>query len=101
MSVLVIGEIRRGVERLRMRDPDRSSRFESWLNDLLSVFNDRIIPVDVEVAQTWGRWDAVRTLPVVDGLMAATAVVKGLTFVTRNTRDFAGLDIRLFDPWRV
>lgn len=100
LSVLVLGEIRRGVENLRRRDPKRATRYENWLEQLLSVFHDRVLPVDVAVAQIWGGWSADRPLPIVDGLMAATAAVHGLTFVTRNTRDLSGLDVRLLDPWQ-
>jgi predicted nucleic acid-binding protein len=84
LSALVIGEIRQGIERLRRRDPARAVVFDTWLSALLRDYGDRIIPVTAEVAQEWGRLNVPDSLPVIDGLMAATAKLRGWTFVTRN-----------------
>lgn len=98
ISVLTVGEIREGVERLRARDPVRAQALALWLDDLGLLYGDRILPVDQMVANEWGRLRALRTLPVVDALIAATARVHGLTLVTRNERDFRGLNVPVLNP---
>lgn len=99
ISVLVVGEIRQGIERIRDRDPAKAAVFESWLARLEHGFADRIVPIDVPVAQEWGAMNAVTRLPVADGLIAATARVHGWTVVTRNVRDFEEAGVRLLDPF--
>jgi toxin FitB len=99
LSVLVVGEIRQGVERLRRRDPARAAPYEAWLSELARRFADRLVPVTVEVCEEWGRLNVPDPLPVVDGLMAATAKVQGWTFVTRNVADLARTDVRLLNPF--
>jgi toxin FitB len=99
LSVLVVGEIRQGVERLRRRDPVQAHVFDRWLTGLRSGYGDRILPVTSTVADEWGCLNVPAPLPVVDGLMAATAKVHGLTLVTRNTGDFARTGVRVLDPF--
>jgi toxin FitB len=99
LSVLVVGEIRQGVERLRRRDPARVAPYEAWLSELLRHFVDRLVPITAEVCEEWGRLNVPDPLPVVDGLMAATAKVRGWTFVTRNVADLARADVRLLNPF--
>ena len=99
MSVLVVGEIRRGIERLRVRDPAQAEVFERWLSELGERFGDRIVPIDAAVAEEWGRINAAAPVPVEDGLMTATAKVRGMVFVTRNVRDVARTGVALLDPW--
>lgn len=99
LSVLVVGEIRNGIDRLAARDPDQAGVLAEWLSVLRTSFADRILPVDVDTAERWGRLEAVRPLPVPDGLMAATALVHDLTFATRNVRDVEGTGARLVNPW--
>ena len=100
LSVLVLGEIRRGIEMARRRrDFQQADRLEDWLGEVLSRFPDRISLVDSEVADAWGRLSAVRPLPVIDGLLAATAKAYGLTLVTRNISDVQGLDLELLNPF--
>ncbi|MBO3745466.1 type II toxin-antitoxin system VapC family toxin [Streptosporangiaceae bacterium NEAU-GS5] len=99
LSVLVVGEIRQGIERVRDRDPVKAAVFESWLTRLEHGFADRIVPVDLKVARQWGLLNAKATLPVVDGLLAATALAYGWTLVTRNTKDFARASVPLLDPF--
>jgi toxin FitB len=101
LSVLVIGEIRRGIERLAQRDPGRADMFEKWLIDLQELYGQRVVPVTAPIAELWGRLTARDPLPVVDGLMAATALVHGWTFVTRNTADVIRTGARLVDPFEV
>ncbi len=99
VSVLVLGEIRKGVELARQRDPQKARALETWLKDLVSDFGDRILPVDAAVAEEWGRMAAVRPAPAIDALLAATARTNGLTLVTRNTADVAGLDVEVLNPF--
>ena len=99
LSVLVIGEIRRGVERLKRRDPHQFEVYEVWLSIVLGDYSDRLIPVDAEIADQWGRMSMPDPVPIVDGLMAATAKVRGMTFVTRNTIDVARTGVRLLNPF--
>jgi predicted nucleic acid-binding protein len=73
VSVLVVGEIRRGIESLRRRDAAQAGVYESWLAELVHEYADRIIPISADIAQEWGRLNVPDPLPVVDGLMAATA----------------------------
>jgi predicted nucleic acid-binding protein len=100
LSALTIGEIRKGIERLRARDPRQAQAFADWLDQLHERFADRILPVDVEVADDWGKLNARAERKSVDSMIAATARVHGLTVATRNTADFAGCEVRLLDPWR-
>jgi toxin FitB len=99
LSVLVVGEIRQGIERLRSRDPAQAVVFETWLSTLLRDFADRILPVTAEVAEEWGRMNVPDPLPVIDGLMAATAKLRGWTLVTRNVADLARAEVRLLNPF--
>jgi toxin FitB len=99
VSVLVVGEIRQGIERLRRRDRSQALVFETWLSALVRGYADRIIPVTAEVAEEWGRMNVPDPLPVIDGLMAATAKLRGWTFVTRNVADLAGCGARLLNPF--
>jgi len=99
LSVLVIGEIRQGIERMRRRDPAQAAAYEAWLSTLLRDYADRIVPVTAEVAQEWGRLNVPDPLPVIDGLLAATAKVRGWTLVTRNTADLARSGVRLLNPF--
>jgi predicted nucleic acid-binding protein len=99
ISVLVIGEIRQGIEGLRRRDPLQAGRLESWLVGLRLGYADRILPVDLEAAEEWGRMNVPDPISTRDGLMAATAKVRNMTFVTRNTADVARTGARLLNPF--
>lgn len=99
ISVLTLGEITKGVARIARRDSLQAAGLEQWLSDTRLGYADRIIPVDVEIAEAWAQLDAVRPLPVIDGLLAATALVRGMTFVTRDTRDIAGTGVVTLNPW--
>ncbi len=100
LSVLVLGEIRQGLERLRSRDAHRAASLERWLAEVAAAFAGRVLPVDAAVAEAWGRISARRPTPVVDGLLAATAIVHDLTLVTRNLADVAHSGARVLDPWQ-
>lgn len=99
LSVLTIGEIRRGVESVRRRDPDSAAALDSWLSRLTEVHRDRILQVDRAIAEEWGRMNVPDPLPVVDGLLAATAKIVGLTLVTRNVADVEATGVELLDPF--
>ncbi len=99
LSVLVVGEIRQGIEGLRRRDPIQAGHLEAWLSGLRRRYVDRIIPIDEEIAEEWGRMNAPDPISSRDGLMAATAKVRGMTFVTRNTRVVARTGARLLNPF--
>jgi predicted nucleic acid-binding protein len=99
LSVLIMGEIRRGIENVRRRDPDSAVALDSWVGRLTAAYGDRILPIDRAIAEEWGRMSAPDPLPVVDGLLAATAKVLGLTLVTRNVADVEAAGVRLLDPF--
>jgi len=99
LSVLVTGEIRRGLEAIRQRDLRAAAALERWLDTLVQAHSDRVLPVDAATADEWGRLDARGSLPVVDGLLAATARVHDLTLVTRNVKDVARTGINVLDPF--
>jgi predicted nucleic acid-binding protein len=103
LSVLTLGEIRKGIGGLPQAK--RRAELEIWLNKgLRSRFAGRILPIDAAVADRWGRVAAQARskniqLPVIDGLLAATALEHDLTFVTRNTADVAGTGVLVLNPW--
>jgi len=99
LSALVLGEIRKGVEMARHRDPQKAAALEAWLADVVSGFGDRVLPVDIAVAEEWGRMTAIRSVSVIDALLAATARANGLILVTRNVADVAGLGVEILNPF--
>ena len=99
ISALVIGEIRAGVERLRLRHAERAAAFERQLVLVIDLFSDRILGIDRRVAEQWGRLDARHRRPAVDALIAATALVHQLIVVTRNVRDFATTGAEILNPF--
>ena len=101
LSVLVIGEIRSGVEKVRAKDTKKANALEQWLIAVDKAFGERILPVDRAVANEWGRLRADRSLPVIDGLLAATAKIHRMTLVTRNTDDIADLDVSILNPFEL
>lgn len=99
LSALVLGEIRKGVELARRGNPARAAALEAWLEAVVAGFGDRVLGIDTPVAEEWGRVNAIRSVPVIDGLLAATARVNGLTLVTRNEADVAGLGVEVLNPF--
>jgi toxin FitB len=102
LSVLTLGEIRKGIASLK--DASRRVTLEAWLDGDLAVrFAGRILAIDLAVADRWGRLvaqaDLKSRLPVIDGLLAATALQHNLTLVTRNTKDVAETGVPVFNPW--
>lgn len=99
LSVLVIGELRRGVERIRRRDPDAAVRLDDWLAALLRTYENRILPITSSVADRWGHLGVPNPVPPVDGLLAATALVHDLTLVTRNASDVVPTGVKVLNPF--
>ncbi len=99
LSVLVMGEIRKGVETLRKSDPLQAQHLERWLERLQIDFGDQILGVDTKVADEWGRMITMRSVPVIDCYLAASAKVHKMTLVTRNVSDVAGLGADVFNPF--
>lgn len=100
LSVLTLGELRKGVAAKRRADPAAADRLGAWVDGIETTFADRVLPIDATAARLWGEIAAGRTLPVIDTLIAATALARGFTLVTRNTRDVAATGVALLDPWR-
>lgn len=101
LSVITIGEIRRGIARIRHRgDDDQALQLERWLNDLLQKFDDRILSFDADCAQTWGQLRVPHPENPIDKQIAATAHVHGLTVVTGNAAHFRSTGVLLHDPFR-
>lgn len=99
LSVLVLGEIRKGIELVRPRDPAQAAALERWLDAVSRAFAERILPVDQAVADAWGRLNAPHPRPTIDSLLVATAQVHDLTLVTRNLADVDGAGIKLLKPF--
>ena len=99
LSVLTVGELRRGIDRIQRTDRASAVALNRWLLGLVEDFAERIVPVDRAVAEEWGRLNVARSLPVIDGLLAATARVHGLTLVTRNTKDIARTAVHCVNPF--
>jgi hypothetical protein len=100
LSVLTLGELRKGVENIA--DADRRTALLDWLEaELPTFFTGRILPIDAQVADRWGRMMAAagRPVPGIDSLIGATAAHHGLSLVTRNVRDYAGLGLDVINPW--
>ena len=100
LSVLTVGELRKGIEMLA--ESERKRALLDWLDiELPAFFSGRILPIDEAVADRWGQLvaEAARPLPAIDSLLAATALTHGLTLVTRNLRDFQPLNLPVLNPW--
>lgn len=98
-SVVVLAEIRRGIELKRCRDSAQGRAFDRWFAHMRARLGDRVLPVDERVADEWARLGVPDPLPIIDGLLAATAKVHGLTLVTRNTADVARTGVALLNPF--
>lgn len=103
ISVLTIGELHRGIEKLA--ESERKEKLHNWVeDDLKERFSGRIIDIDIRVAMTWGKIQAMaervgRPMPGVDSLIAATGITHHLTVATRNTSDMKESGVALLDPW--
>lgn len=99
ISVLTIGELRQGVEKLRAKDLAQAATIDTWLSELRATFADRLVGIDDAIAERWGRLNAEHGLPSVDGLLAATVLERGWTLVTRNVSDVQRSGARVLNPF--
>ena len=99
VSVLTLGELRKGVAKKMRENESEAKRLADWVDGLEYSFADRILGIDAATARLWGDWSSERPRPVVDTLLASTAVLPGLTLVTRNIRDVRGIPVKLLNPW--
>ena len=103
ISVLTIGEIRKGISKLP--NSKKKAKLSEWLNTLIEDYQDRILPIDLTVSENWGEMQGLaerKGLPIssIDGLIAAIARTHNLVMVTRNEIDFQACNVPLFNPWK-
>ena len=99
LSVLVVGELRRGVELLARRDKKSASKLRTWLDSTISDYADRLLPITVEICERWALLSVPDPMPVVDGPLAATAIEHDLTLVTRSVTDVARTCVSVVNPF--
>ena len=100
VSVITLGELRRGIELIRHRgDARQAGLLEKWLGVVLNEYQDFILDVDEAIAQTWGKLRVPHHENALDKQIAATAIINGLTVVTRNTNDYRKTGAKVFDPF--
>ena len=99
ISVLSLGEIRKGIEILRRKSPQQCPAFENWLFTLQTEYEADILPITDAISDQWGHMMAKQTRPVIDGLLAATALTYNLTVATRNVVDFENSGARVINPF--
>lgn len=99
LSVLVVGEIQRGIELIGRRDKRSARALQLWLDSVIEDYGDRILSVTVAVAQRWALISVPDPVPVVDGLLAATALEHDLTLATRNVADIARTGVNAVNPF--
>lgn len=105
ISAVTIGEIKKGIVKIESSQLKKSQKLNEWLNSLLARFESRIIPLDSKILMQWGTIcgnfeQSGRKLPVIDSLIASTAIAHQLTLVTRNESDFHDIDVSLYNPWK-
>jgi hypothetical protein len=99
ISVLTLGELRKGVAQKQRSDPAAAAGIAVWVDGLELGYADHILSIDVPTARLWGEWSAQRPRPVIDTLLAATAVAHGMTLVTRNIGDVQDINVPLHNPF--
>lgn len=100
LSVITIGELRRGIELIRHRGDDtQAARLEKWLGVILNEYEENILGIDADIAQVWGKLRAPHPEHALDKQIAATALIYGLTVVTRNDRDFLKMGAAVLNPF--
>ena len=99
LSVLTLGEIRKGIALVQDRDPLQAEALDQWLTHVKQSYEGRILSVNMDISEVWGQMHYIRNAPVVDGLLAATAMVHNLTLVTRNIQHVQGLGASLLNPF--
>jgi len=98
-SVVVLAEIRRGIELKRRHDPNQAESLDRWFAQMRTRLGDRVLTIDEPIAEAWATMSVPDPLPLIDGLLAATAKIHGLTLVTRNVADVARTGISIIDPF--
>jgi predicted nucleic acid-binding protein len=101
LSVMTIGELRKGAAMRQRTNDQHAARIDSWIDSLEERYVGRILPIGLEIVDVWGKLSAIRPRPIIDTLLAATAIVHKLTLVTRNIADFADTGVALVNPWTV
>ena len=99
LSVLVVGELRRGVELISRRDPAAAELLRGWLRSITDEYRDRVLDIDLDVAMAWAQLGVPDPVPVVDGLLAATALTHDLILVTRNISDVTATGAQMLNPF--
>ena len=99
VSVITIGEIRKGIDLIALRDQRQARSLETWLRGLGQQFANRILPITLDIAEEWGRLNAKRPLPAADSLIGATANVHGLIVATRNVNDIRDVGVHVVNPF--
>ena len=99
LSVLTLGEIRKGIEQIRVKDLGKANAFENWLMEIILSYERRILGIGIDEADIWGRMNSGEKLPEVDSLIAATAEFHGLTIATRNVKDYSRSGVNVINPW--
>jgi toxin FitB len=99
LSVLTLGEIRKGIEGIRRRDQAAAEALDNWFHVLEASLADNLLPVDQAIAEEWGRFNVPDPLPMLDSLLAATASVHGMTLVTRNLKDVERTGVECLNPF--
>ncbi len=99
ISVLTLGEIRQGIEQIKRRDVQAAAVLDVWLTQIKAESMNLVLPVTQEITDCWGKINVPDKMPAIDGLLAATALIHGLTLVTRNIRDVERSGVKLFNPF--
>lgn len=98
-SVIVLGEVRRGIELIARRDKPQAEGLERWYASIRERLANRVLAVDEPIVTLWSRISVPNPLPAFDGLIAATALVHGMTVATRDARSYRRVGVDVFDPW--
>jgi predicted nucleic acid-binding protein len=101
LSILTFAEIAKGIAQIEDEDPRQAAELEAWRIELYEEYTElhRLLPITIEIADQWGKFFATRPMPIIDGFLAATALVHNFTLVTRNERDFKDLGVRILNPF--
>ena len=99
LSVVTVGEIERGIVLQRTRDPDFATALASWLDRVLTLYGERVLPFNLQIARRWGQLSAALGNNTADLMISATALEHGLTVVTRNVSDFEPTGVAIFNPF--